>query len=359
MELNLDWLERPILILGYPKSGTSLLNAALDSHPQLVVVPEEVDFFTALYPLIIAMKSGVIIRQHHVNKFLDRLRKSSHIRNMNRSASFKDLSGNADYSSFDYKAFENQIREFLHGRSYHWKQFYISIPFAYHRVMSIASDKNDELMGWVEKTPTNIHFKDFLQNCFPQAKWMGIIRDPRDNYLAYTKKDNIDIWRFIYSWKGRMKDIMEHNNIHKIRYEDLTSNPEPVLKNMASRMGIEFRRSLLQPSKIGIPWYGNSMYAIKHSGITQQSVGRFKSQLEPHIIQLIESYCSELMILHGYDFTGEFNKNRPNKLNMLKGQLLQFISKWKYIYLPLIRARISNFIILFENALISRRDRFD
>jgi len=37
--------DHPVFLGGHPKSGTSLLRALLDSHPQLVVYPEESGFF--------------------------------------------------------------------------------------------------------------------------------------------------------------------------------------------------------------------------------------------------------------------------------------------------------------------------
>ena len=42
--------DRPVFICGHPKAGTSLLRAVLDSHPQLVVYPEETNFFRRILP---------------------------------------------------------------------------------------------------------------------------------------------------------------------------------------------------------------------------------------------------------------------------------------------------------------------
>ena len=42
--------DRPIFICGHPKAGTSLVRSILDSHPQLVVYPEETVFFRRYLP---------------------------------------------------------------------------------------------------------------------------------------------------------------------------------------------------------------------------------------------------------------------------------------------------------------------
>ena len=46
---NMEWLNYPTFVVGHPKSGTSLLISMLDNHPQLVVLPEESDFFNSVY----------------------------------------------------------------------------------------------------------------------------------------------------------------------------------------------------------------------------------------------------------------------------------------------------------------------
>ena len=44
--------DRPVFICGHPKAGTSLLRNLMDSHPQLVVYPEESVFFRKFLPLL-------------------------------------------------------------------------------------------------------------------------------------------------------------------------------------------------------------------------------------------------------------------------------------------------------------------
>ena len=45
-----DLRDRPVFICGHPKAGTSLLRAAFDAHPQLIVYPEETIFFRRYMP---------------------------------------------------------------------------------------------------------------------------------------------------------------------------------------------------------------------------------------------------------------------------------------------------------------------
>src|SRR3990172_5712525 len=42
--------DNATFICGHPKSGTSLVRGMLDSHPQLIVFPEETKFFRRVLP---------------------------------------------------------------------------------------------------------------------------------------------------------------------------------------------------------------------------------------------------------------------------------------------------------------------
>ena len=55
--MNINQLEQyneirkqPIFICGHPKAGTSLVRAIFDSHPELIVYPEETVFFRRFLP---------------------------------------------------------------------------------------------------------------------------------------------------------------------------------------------------------------------------------------------------------------------------------------------------------------------
>ena len=43
----LEWLERPVFICGHHRSGTTLMQQLLDSHPELLVLPSEGTYFTS------------------------------------------------------------------------------------------------------------------------------------------------------------------------------------------------------------------------------------------------------------------------------------------------------------------------
>ena len=104
------WLDHPIFVLGYSKSGTSLLMAILDNHPQLVVLPEESNFMDNLYLICHKIKRKVEIEERDIELIISTLKKTR-LRLLEKGKLDNEIGGNLDYSNFDYKQFLQKIRE--------------------------------------------------------------------------------------------------------------------------------------------------------------------------------------------------------------------------------------------------------
>lgn len=67
--------ERPVFICGHPKSGTTLVRALVDDHPELVVFPEETSFFRTVMPIlshrVVKTRTMLISRQLILRSFPD------------------------------------------------------------------------------------------------------------------------------------------------------------------------------------------------------------------------------------------------------------------------------------------------
>src|SRR5207244_838837 len=59
-----ELLDAPVFLVGYPKSGTTLLLGLLDGHPELAVVPGETRYFTDLVPAAQGSRERVVDELH-------------------------------------------------------------------------------------------------------------------------------------------------------------------------------------------------------------------------------------------------------------------------------------------------------
>ena len=97
----------PVFICGHPKSGTSLLRNLLDSHPQLLVFPEETTFFRQLYPRIkdASLAEAQELAVAHLTRFFEWNQQSP----PEHQAGFYDR----DYSHVDDQQVKASMRAYL------------------------------------------------------------------------------------------------------------------------------------------------------------------------------------------------------------------------------------------------------
>tara|TARA_B110000037_G_C17105262_1_gene499620 strand:- start:679 stop:1659 length:981 start_codon:yes stop_codon:yes gene_type:complete len=93
---------------------------------------------------------------------------------------------------------------------------------------------------------------DFLQKHFPNAKFVYLVRDPRDMALSWKNSPvhRGDLVRAAKIWQEDQSQsiaLLEKypEKLFLIRYEDLVSNQEEELKKVCSFLGIAFEKSML------------------------------------------------------------------------------------------------------------------
>ena len=144
-------------------------------------------------------------------------------------------------------------------------------------------------------------------------KCLLILRDPRDvitslNYgrgrgyggnikpLLY----NIRSWRKSVAFSLKMgcnPDFMA------IRYEDLVTDPEPVLARVFEFLSLQAAETKCLTGAIsdqhGQPWKSNSSHGEREK-ISAESVGKYTEYLSPAMVNLVEALCFPEMTLLGY-----------------------------------------------------------
>ncbi len=99
--------DRPLFICGHPKSGTSLLKALLDNHPQLVVYPEETVFFRRYLPL--AQEKEFAEKIALADQYLTHIFEWNQDAPPSHQANYPDR----DYSVFSVAQVRDRMRRFL------------------------------------------------------------------------------------------------------------------------------------------------------------------------------------------------------------------------------------------------------
>lgn len=269
--------ERPVFICGHPKAGTSLLRAVLDSHPQLLVYPEESGFFRRSLPQLEGKDLEAQLE----------LAESSliHIFNWNRNdppASQQGFS-DRDYSSIPFEQVREIMRHLASLRCDHPGDLLSAAVLAYGITAGLVSP---QLRCWVEKSPYNEYHAHKIFSWWPEARCVHILRDPRDNFASYRRKHadwNAEF--FSSNWKRSGEMGLKNQQAYGaqrywfVRFEDLASSPEEYLGRLAEFLHIDWDPTLASPTRAGQPWGGNSMFEDQFQAISTAPLMRWKENL--------------------------------------------------------------------------------
>ncbi len=258
-----DGLPAPIFLVGFPRSGTTLTEQILGSHPQLVTSDEQ--------PML-----------PHV---LRRLR--------------EQCGGEAAYPACLDQLNTDKIRAL---RAYYWE-----------RAKELVGSRV-EGRRLVDKHPLNSVHAGLIRRLFPEAKIIFVLRDPRDTCLScfmQSFKPNqaminfFDIERTARVYVAVM-DLWSHFRsvlgleYLELRYEDLVFDLESTARRLVEFIGLAWDPALLgfydqaKEKQITTP-----SYQAVTSPIYTRSVGRWRNYREPlaPILPVLQPFVE----LFGYD----------------------------------------------------------
>src|ERR1700720_4227263 len=269
---NLPFDERACFIAGAAKSGTTLLVSLLDSHPELLVMPQD----TAYFPTVLTK-----YRDRGRRAQFDYLTKESWT---NVLFGFQAMRGRQDYAEFPKQKFLETFER---------------VPF-------------DRVKRWVEKTPANRNYIPEIFNRFPKAKLLLTMRDPRallaaQITLEHTRKTRrFSVYYVVAHWRAAAKLARKIRTKEipglVVGYEDLALDPKMSMQKVCDYLEINFDPEIvLNPTKVGRSWAGNSAAGDRFSEISTAPVTRWKNELHEDEVGWVEWHCRDLMPEFGYE----------------------------------------------------------
>jgi hypothetical protein len=319
--------ERPIFICGHPKSGTSLVRSLLDSHPQLVVYPEETAFFRRYLP----KARGLTLDQ----KLTLADQSLIHIFNWSKAnppahqADFLDR----DYTDISYAAVSQAMRRLIEEEFRHDGDLLSAAVLAFG---AVSGQLNAQTVRWVEKTPYNEYYVEQILLWWPQALFIHVVRDPRDNFVSYRRKHPDWSARiFAESWSRSTRSGLASREKYgpdkywMLRYEQLIQSPREVLPAFCSFLGIGDAPILKIPTRSGKGWRGNSMFAEQFEEISATPKGRWKESMSVDDLVLLEGLTRSSMKMLDYELSGVgLREARPAVVwQLLKASFSRLIRK--------------------------------
>lgn len=217
-------------ILGRPRSGTTLLASLFDAHPN-VVLPSEC-------PLIIN-----IYRKYYKLTRWDKQVLLSFYADIVEQRKFESWRADLDKFKNDILACEGEAT------------FEDLIKVVYLNFKSFFP--KEEILLFGDKNPVYSIYPDELMKIFPDAKFIHLSRDYRDNILSIKKVDfEAPITALLaYRWRFATQRMLRAQEIHpqkfyRLKYEELVSDPGGELKKICNFLGIPFKPEALEFHKM-------------------------------------------------------------------------------------------------------------
>ena len=139
---------------------------------------------------------------------------------------------------------------------------------------------------------------------YPDGRLISIIRDPKNWYPsayrhdAVIKKDKYkDVRQAIDQWNENAQSMVWNKERYKdrvciVRFEDLISDTESVMRYMAEFLDVEFDDILLQPTFNKFSIKANTSFNNEKHGIINSTLSRYKTLGEGEL-EIIEEMTRE------------------------------------------------------------------
>src|SRR5256885_7173941 len=215
---NLPFDERACFIAGAAKSGTTLLVSLLDSHPELLVMPQD----TAYFPTVLTKYDARGRREQ-----FDYLTKESWT---NVLFGFQAIRGRQDYAEFPKKEFLATFERVAFDPANANRDLLVLMMESYAEVVGGPLSR---VKRWVEKTPANRNYVPEIFNRFPKAKLLLTMRDPRallaaQIALEHTRKTRrFSVYYVVAHWRGGGKIPKKNLNQENSRPGAGDEKPSP------------------------------------------------------------------------------------------------------------------------------------
>jgi hypothetical protein len=266
----------PLFIVGMSRSGTKLLRDLLNQHPRIALPFEESHFI----PHFVS-RFGNPPSFSHPKELYRALSKTTFFWNMQQQGIILPEDVFSDSVDIDSWA---SIFQFI-------LKFY-------------ARQEESANFIWGDKTPSYLEHIDLLHDLYPQARFLHIIRDPRDRSLSVNKTWGKHIYRAADEWRHKLQVARAtgqslKESYKEVHYEDLLSMPEKTLRDICGFLECEFFVRILTLNKSS-EYLGDARGQTK---IIYDNQRKYLEQLSPAAIQRIEEIVYPVAKNVGYELT--------------------------------------------------------
>lgn len=278
--------ERPIFVLGAPRSGTTLLQVMLSCHPRLAVPPE----------------TRMVVQSYRARAAFGDLREAQNRAHLarwltkRRSTKFRDLGLSG-----------HEVRSAI-------KSGPPTLGSALEIIFKAYAARFDS-PRWGDKWPSYYRHVPALLRLFPDAQFVHLVRDGRDCVASQVEmpwfkgsfETAASIWAEAVDNAGLNRRRLRADQWHELRYEDLVTSSEATLRSLCTFLGEDFDPAMTKPDRLAskaVP--ARKTWHSRVSGpLDAAHVGRASTALSDEQRAVLEFAFSGRLRAYGYEVQPE------------------------------------------------------
>ena len=282
--------DRPVFVVGCPRSGTTLLSLMIHAHPRIALPPES---------------RFLISTWRERDQWAD-LSTRKQVRRLARSVTRRR-------SRLDDLGLERRptVRAIVHAPP--------TLGSAFGTVFAEFARLHGKAR-WGDKRPLYYMEVDVLLRLFPDAQIVHIVRDPRANMASlkgmpwwpYDSVGSAAQWAHAEWCSRRNSRRLPADTFHVVRYESLVADPRHVLGELCEFLGEDFDEAMLAPAVVrDVVPERKTWHANLDSSVSTERVEAWRDRLEPWEIGLAETVLSRQLARWDYPRTGAGRRPGP------------------------------------------------
>lgn len=274
--------DGPVFLVGAPRSGTTLMQYILRSHPELGFPTGESHFFVPYYQQ--RATYGDLGRPENVRRLLESIYS-------NRRRFFdEELHG----LRWDLDAVTRLVTE--RGAR--------TVPAIIATILA-ENARREGKRRWGDKTPYYVLHLPLLLEMFPDASFVHIVRDGRDCALSMLqRKEDLKIFNTYhagYIWKRYVDAGTEFGRGHpaaykELKYEAIIQDPEPVLSDLCRFLDIDYDERLVDFTKAR----GQGKTTLLKQPIQGGNSEKWRRRMSRRQLKVFEGMAADTLKAKGY-----------------------------------------------------------
>jgi hypothetical protein len=273
------------MVIGCPRSGTTLLQLMLHAHPRIAIPPE----------------NRFVLPAYHQRRRFGDLREPA---NRRRLAEWIVATSKTKFASFGLDP-DQLVEEIVAG------------PPTLGSALATVFRAYARRFGkprWGDKRPSYVTNVEIVQRLYPTAQFVHIVRDGRDCVASLKGKwwheggsyQSVSRWAQAVDHARRAARRLGPDSFYQLRYEQLVRDPERELRALCAFLGEEYDPAMAEPARVAalVVSTRSQDHALAHGSVTPSRVGSWAQRLDPWEISLCEAVLAGRLRSYGYELSG-------------------------------------------------------